>query len=105
LSANREITKRDVDIAIDKTVELRRGRYEESLQTFSKSERRLMKVLAEQQPVVSPSGKDFIHESQLSSAGILKIIKKLEDLALLYRTKEGLMMTDPLLATYIRNHW
>jgi uncharacterized protein len=104
-SPRNQISRRDVDAAIEKTVSLRRGRYEESLQLFSKSERQFLKVIAKQQPVESPTGKDFIHESKLSSAGILKIIKKMEDYALLYRTKNGISLSDPLLARYIRSHW
>lgn len=99
------ITKGDIDVAIDKTVDRRRGRYEESLQGFTRAERLFMTEVTRLQPVKNPTGKEFIQATQLSSAGILKIIKKLEDLGLIYRFKEGLSLSDPLLAKYIRNHW
>lgn len=99
------ISKDDIDAAIERTVDLRRGRYEESLEVFTRSERLFMTEVARLQPVKSPTGKEFIQAAQLSSAGILKITRKLEDLGLIYRSKEGLSLSDPLLATYIRNHW
>lgn len=101
----RTITNKDIDLAVAETIDSHRGRFEESLQMFTKAERVFICELARLQPVKTPSGKEFIHATKLSSAGLIKVAKRLEDLAILYRSKEGLSLSDPLLSGYIRKYW
>ena len=104
-SISHQIQEKDIDRALKKTAEMRRGRFEESLQVFSANERRFLKYLATHEPLQSPTSKRFLAEVQLSSGGVLKILKRLENLGLLYNQKEGWILSDPLMGRYLREFW
>ncbi len=101
----KQIQPIDIERAIKKTVSMRRGRFEESLQYFSAYERKFLKMLALHEPLQALTSKMFLTETQISSAGVLKIMRKLENLGLIYHLETGWVLTDPLLAKYIQDFW
>ncbi|MBF0105043.1 MAG: hypothetical protein HQM16_06915 [Deltaproteobacteria bacterium] len=50
----------------------------------------------------SPNGKLFLQKTKLSPGGNLTILKRLEAEAVIYHTSKGYVLSDPLLAHYLR---
>lgn len=96
-----EITPRQISIAINRLLENRKGRFEEYLIHFTTNQIHVLRAISLAAHVKSPSSKEFLAASGVSSAGALKIIKTLEDDAILYRMPEGYVLADPLLAKYL----
>ncbi len=96
-----EIGPKQLSMAINRLLENRNGRFEEYLTTFTSNEIHVLRAISLSGPIKSPSSKAFLAASGVSSAGVLKIIKTLENDAILYRMPEGYILADPLLAKYL----
>ena len=95
------ISQNEVINAIRNTIERRQARFEEYLTRFTFNEEALLIQLAKGSPVEFPTGKEFSAKTNLSSRGISLILKKFEDEAVIYRTSEGIILSNPLLKEYL----
>lgn len=97
-----EVKESDIKNALRKTIDNRSGLFEERFLRFSQKERRFLEVLAVSAPVLEPTGKDFLKKVNLSSGGGGPLIKRLESDAIIYKTKMGYVVSDPLMAHYLK---
>jgi hypothetical protein len=58
--------------------------------------------IAKLEPVKQVSGTAFLSGLGLSQAGVSLMIKRFEDDAVIYRTPEGYILADALLAVFMR---
>ncbi len=101
-----QITTDEVGLAILSWIEARSDRYREYLAGYSSNETKVLGAVARKGLVKSPQSKDFLMTIPgISASGCAKIIKKLEDHAVLYRKygeNGGYFLADPLLAEFLR---
>jgi len=96
-----EITKDNIDVALEQLIQDRRSEPESYLSKFSMAEQSVMTALAFKEPVSKPLGKVFVQQVGLSTTGVGKIIKKLENKAVVYKEDNGYVLADPLLKQHI----
>ncbi len=96
-----DITKENIDMALEQLIQDRRSEPESYLSKFSMAEQSVITALAFKEPVLKPFGKVFVQQVGLSTTGVGKIIKKLENNAVVYREDNGYMLADPLLKQHI----
>lgn len=82
--------------------EERSGFYEERMLRYTEKERRFLTVMAKCEPVATPNSKLFLQKTNLSPGGNLPILQRLAAEAVIYRTDQGYVLSDPLLAYYLR---
>lgn len=98
------VTREKIILALNYLLESRQSRFEESLAKHSLHEVSFLKALSESQPTVKITGKEFVAKTNTSASGILKISKKLEDDAVIYRTDKGFSISDPIFARYVKKY-
>ena len=102
----RTITTDDVGIAILSWLDARSDRYREYLAGYTSHESKVLAAVARKGLVKAPQSKDFLMTIPgISSSGCARIIKKLEDNAVVYRDSgenAGYFLADPLLAEFLR---
>lgn len=96
-----EIDRDDIDTSLEKLTSDRRSEPESYLSKFSDAEQRVMTAIAYHEPIMKPLGKEFVQRVVLSTTGVGKIIKKLEDGAVVYKEENGYSLSDPLLKQHI----
>ena len=96
--AHTRVTHELLAVALQNLLDTRRSRFEEYLLHFSNAEVSFLRTLAHGEPIDKLTGVDFLRNSRLSSGGVIKIIKKLENAAVIYRGHEGYFLSDPVLA-------
>jgi len=94
------ISKGDIDAALDELIASRRSEPERYLSHFSATEQSVIIAIAKDAFVPHPQSKAFIKPLNLTAAGVGKIIRRLENDAVIYLEKDGYTLADPLL----RNH-
>lgn len=103
--SNKVIGSADVRAAFVAAVEERRSRLEEKLMYFKEGEKSILMAIAKHGPIAKPKGKDFLHMlKKLSPTAIYTAIKRLEDHAEIYLTKEGYIVSDPLFSEFLRRY-
>lgn len=95
------LTQRDFYLALDGIAEERSTLYREYMIHFSEKEERFLKQLARSQPVEKPLGAAFLSGLNMSPGGVGPLIKRLENEAVIYRVREGLKVSDPLLTNWL----
>lgn len=98
----RKVTERMVLESLRGCTEERSGFYEERLLRYTEKERRFLIVMAKSEPVAAPNSKLFLQKTNLSPGGNLPILQRLEGEAVIYRTDQGYVLSDPLLAYYLK---
>lgn len=88
--------------ALRQSVEERQGFFEERLLRFTEKERRFLVTLAKREPEAFPNGKEFLRTVNLSPGGNRPILQRLESEAVIYKTTAGYVLSDPILANYLR---
>jgi hypothetical protein len=96
-----DITKGIIDEALEQLIQDRRSEPESYLSKFSKAEQSVIAALAFTEPVLKPLGKVFVQHVGLSTTGVGKIIRKLENAAIVYKEDNGYVLADPLLRQHI----
>lgn len=97
-----QITHQKILESLKQVVEERQGFFEERLLRFTEKERRFLVTLAKREPEASPNGKEFLRTVNLSPGGNRPILQRLESEAIIYRTTKGYVLSDPILANYLR---
>mgnify|MGYP001565300718 CR=1 FL=1 len=100
----KNVTLEMIHTALKTAVDVRRSRFEEYLSHYTDTEQKVMTALANEGPVESPSGKDFVAATGASQKGVSKIIKKLENEAVVYHIDGSYILADPLMAAYLRKN-
>lgn len=98
----KKVTEEMVRASLRGCTEERSGFYEERLLRYTEKERRFLVVMAKLEPVATPNSKQFLQKTNLSPGGNLPILQRLESEAVIYRTDRGYVLSDPLLAYYLR---
>lgn len=98
----KKITEQMVLESLRACTEERSGFYEERLLRYTEKERRFLVVMAKLEPVATPNSKVFLQKTNLSPGGNLPMLQRLEAEAVIYRTDKGYVLSDPLLAYYLR---
>ena len=98
---SKEIERDEIDDALKELVSDRRSKPELYLSSFTSSEQTVIIALAQEEPLLKPTGKDFVLKTSLSAAGLRKIINKFEDNAIVYKEDNGYELADPLLKQHI----
>ena len=97
------ITNDTVIRAIRSCVVSRASRFEEFLTYLTVNEQKVLIALAKYGPVESTKGKEFLSKlDSVSPSAVYKIIIKLENRAEIYRLERGYVLSDPLLAHYLK---
>ncbi len=96
-----QVTRELLALALHNLLDTRRSRFEEYLLHFSNAEISFLRTLAHGGPHNKLTGVDFLRSTRLSSGGVIKIIKKMENAGVIYRGYEGYFLSDPLLAEYL----
>jgi hypothetical protein len=96
------ITSQKILEALRRVVEERQGFFEERLSRFTEKERSFLVTLSKREPEVFPHGKDFLRAVNLSPGGNRPILQRLESEAIIYKTPKGYVLSDPILANYLR---
>ncbi len=79
------------------------GEFEAYLDHFTKSEQRVLTLVAKRGILYNSTGKDALAKTELSVSGMRKIIEKMLDHAEIYREEKGLALSKPLLMHYLRD--
>ena len=96
------ITEQNVREAIISLVESRRSAAEEYLSRFTPGDERVLVGIAKGGgTVVEPMGKEFVQRCKVSTGGMSKIIKKLENETALYREEKRYILADPLIREHL----
>jgi predicted AAA+ superfamily ATPase len=90
--------------AVQKMTDLRRSRFEEYLSHYTPNEQKVLSAIAKIGPIMAPSSIEFVSYVKISQKGISNIIKKFEDEALIYKTKQGYIIPDALLSSFLRRY-
>ena len=98
---NQAVTKEVIHEGIKATLNRFKSNYLEFLATLTRGEEDFLTVLAQNQPVAHPRSHQFMKQLPTSPAGASKILKKLEDHAIIYKIREGYVVSDPLLALFL----
>jgi len=98
------ISQSEINQALIETLNRIGSRFEEYLKTFTAKEVMFLSQVAKDQPVREPNGKIFVAKTGLSQKGVNLIFHKLENDAIVYVTKEGVELANPLLAHYLRKY-
>lgn len=101
-SKKTKVTEKMVFQSLRKIAEERSGFYEERLLRYTEKERRFFTVMAKLEPVTAPNSKLFLQKTNLSPGGNRPILQRLEAEAAIYRASCGYVLSDPLLAYYLR---
>ena len=96
------LTGNDIYLAIAGVVRERSSLYGEYLSQFTAKEETVLTAIAQCQPLKAPQSADFRAKVRMSPGGLGPLTKRLEDRAVVYRTEEGLIIADPLLAAWLR---
>ena len=81
----------------------RRSRFDERLSRLTAAEEHVLKAIAHKAPVAHPAGKEFFSNIKgVSTRAVTTIVKRFEDDAMIYKTEEGYVIGDPLLALYLK---
>ncbi len=99
-----KITQEIILESIHNVTETKRSRFEEWLSHLSPNEQKVLVGLAKQSPVKAPSGYEFVSSVRVSQKGVSNIIKKLKVEAIIYEDTNGIIIPDPLLASYLRRN-
>jgi hypothetical protein len=95
------ISTADIDAALADLVASRRSEPERYLNHFSSTEQQVMIALAKSGPISHPQSKSFTSSLHITAAGIGKIIKRLENDAVIYLGPDGYVLADPLLKNHL----
>ncbi len=95
ISDKGDITKDTIDMALEQLIQDRRSEPESYLSKFSMAEQSVITTLAFKEPILKPLGKVFVQQVGLSTTGVGKIIKKLENNAVVYKEDNGYVLADP----------
>lgn len=68
---------------------------------FSEPEQKVMTAIAKHGPIKQIQSRNFVSHIQLTSAGVGRIVKRLENEAVVYCEPEGYVLADPLLKCHI----
>ena len=95
----------DIKAGITVVIDERRGRFEEQLTRFRPPEKLILTMIAKHGPIKHPKGKDFLALMRsLSPSTVFNVIRQLERDADIYGTEDGFVVSDPLLAVFLRRY-
>lgn len=98
----KKVEESAIEPAIVRVIERRTRRYEEYFMNFSPSEQRFLIELSRHPGVKHPQGKEFVAALGISGGAVRKALRHLEDEAVIYKHLSGYIVSDPLLAAYLR---
>lgn len=101
---NTQINNDQINVALKKTLDNRSSLFEERFLRFSPKERTFLEQLAKEAPVSQLTSKYFLTKTNLSAGGASALIKRLEEDAVIYKTSEGYVVSDPLMSYYLKIH-
>ena len=102
LPQNTKITSDHIRQTLDNLIEKSSSRLEEYLGSFSLAEQKVLSGIANTQEEFKAQSKEFTTKVGLTAAGIAKIIKKLENHAVIYKINNRYILSDPILSHYLR---
>lgn len=97
-----EISQKIFYDAIDTAIERFASIYRNLLQRVSPLEIQLMSALAHHGPIAQPRGKSFLRLIDSSPAGVSAALKRLEDDGFIYKIIDGYVVSDPLMAEFLK---
>ncbi len=100
----KKIQRTEIIKAISAVADLKQGRFEEFIANYSPNEQKVISAIAHLEYVIAPSGAEFVAKTGLSQKGVSKIVKKLEDEAVIYNGPKGYFLADPLLMAYLQKY-
>ncbi|MBI2342978.1 MAG: hypothetical protein HYV02_01365 [Deltaproteobacteria bacterium] len=96
------VTGADLHVAIDRTVENRRSRYETYLAQCSAKEERLLIVMAKETIIRQPTGKSVLKNVSVSPRGMQLIMAHLLNRSIVERSDRGYQLSDPLFQRFLQ---
>jgi AAA+ ATPase superfamily predicted ATPase len=99
--SQQDISKTMINQALDDLVISRSTEPEKYLSFFSIPEQKVITAIAKEEPVKQIQSKSFANLVQLTQAAIGRIVKRLENEAVLYREADGYVLADPLLRCHV----
>jgi len=97
-----KITRESILDSINHLIDNSRSLHEYFLSQFTISEQTLIIAIAFLGAVPQPTSKEFLSQIKVSQSGVMKIINKLLDSAVIYKEQKGYQLADPLLGFYIK---
>jgi len=101
--SNKLLKREDIEKSISLAASKFRTHYSEIIARLTEAESEVLIAIAKNQPVRSVQNREFLQNVKSSSSGVRKITKKLEDEGLIYREEHTLLLSDPLMVSYIRD--
>lgn len=93
----------DTEVAVSSLVDNRHLVFFDLLRSQSESQRAVLRAVAADRVVSSPTGKDFLSRHSLGAAStVASVIDALIEKELLYRTEKGVVVYDRLFAEWLR---
>lgn len=102
--SEKEVTMDDINNAVKSSVEKRQSRYEEYLSHFSENEESIMTSIAKNSFVKHPNGAEFLKTVKPTSRMVGIIFKQLLNKSVIDKNTAGYHISDPFLASYLRNY-
>lgn len=99
-----ELSYEQILDSLRQLLENRQSRFEEQIGRFSEAEQKFLSALAHVEFEPMPQGKEFLMKCRLSQKGAARIVKRLEDDAVIYKETRGYFVADPLLFLYLRRY-
>ncbi len=101
-ASGQTIDENSISIAITQIVEERRTLFEERLLRYSQKERTFLTQLALVEPLTQPNSKLFLKRVGISPGSSRPMLNRLLDEAMVFHSKSGYVVGDPLLSEYLR---
>ncbi|MBM4251984.1 MAG: hypothetical protein FJ146_08440 [Deltaproteobacteria bacterium] len=98
-----DVTIDDITTTLNSYIASLGGEFETYLDNYTRNEVRVLTLIAKQEILRNPMGKDNLSILKISASGLRKILEKLLDHADIYREKNGYVLSKPLLMHYLRD--
>lgn len=99
---DKKIKTSDIDDALNEIINNRKGRPQEFLLSLTEKQAKFLKALSNHSIIRKITSKKLQQETQLTSAGILKIVRFFENHGVIYKTQEGYQIDDIFLELHLR---
>ena len=104
-NSSKKIEISEIGQARDELIDSRQGVMERYLTNFTDQEQKVLTAMAKENEVKNPSSQKFLKRVRgVSGSGTRKIVSRFKDNAILYQTKQGYYLSDPLLKLHLQKY-